>query len=358
MEYPPQPLANYRPVRELTPRGLVRIYSQLSKARLTTLVVLTAMSGVALSPLHASVPVLLSTAVGTTLCAASANTINQLLEEPFDAQMIRTRNRPLVRRAITPLHAFGFAAVTGTLGPAILYALVNPLTAALGAANIALYAGVYTLMKRRTIWNTWVGAVVGAIPPLMGWTACGGHIFPSASYPIETFLPPFLSNASPGLSLEAINNPLSAFALLSFLFSWQFPHFNALAHTTRASYAQAGYHMLSVIDPYKNATVSLRHSALLLFICSILTPLSGLTTWNFALTSLPPNLILLRSAWKFARNPTDKTARAVWRNSLWYLPVLLGLMMFHKQGMEWLKWIGIQRNRSEDQDGEEIIESS
>ncbi len=354
IEYPPLPLTDYRPVPALTPRRLFKIYTQLSKARLTTLVVLTAMAGVALSPLQASVPVLLSTALGTTLCAASANTINQLLEEPFDAQMIRTRNRPLVRRAITPLHAFGFALITGALGPAVLYVLVNPLTAAIGAANIMLYAGVYTPLKRRTTWNTWVGAVVGALPPLMGWTACGGHILPSASHPVQTFFPPFLSDLPPGLPLQVVDNPLSALVLFSFLFSWQFPHFNALSHMTRASYAQAGYYMLSVIDPQKNAAVSLRHSAFLLAICSILTPLSGLTTWTFAMTSLPPNLILLRAALRFAWNPTDATARVVWRHSLWYLPVLLGLMMFHKQGMEWLRWMGIHVEPAEEPEDERM----
>ena len=354
IEYPPLPLTDYRPARALTPRRLINVYAQLSKARLTTLVVLTAMAGVALSPLQASVTVLLSTALGTTLCAASANTFNQLLEEPFDAQMVRTRNRPLVRRAITPHHAVGFALITGTLGPAVLYALVNPLTAAIGAANILLYAGVYTQLKRRTVWNTWVGAVVGALPPLMGWAACGGHLLPSSSHPIQTFLPPFLSDLPPSFPFEVVDNPLSALALFSFLFSWQFPHFNALAHITRSSYAQAGYYMLSVIDPQKNAIVSLRHSALLLAICSILTPLSGLTTWTFALTSLPPNLILLRAAFNFAWNPTDTTARVVWRHSLWYLPVLLGLMMLHKQGMEWLRWMGIHVEEKED---ERILEN-
>ncbi|KAG6814995.1 hypothetical protein H0H87_005967, partial [Tephrocybe sp. NHM501043] len=134
----PPPLSAYKPAERLS----LKVYAQLSKSQLSTLVVLTAMSGVALSPLPASVPILLSTALGTALCCASANALNQLQEIPLDAQMARTRNRPLVRRAISPLHATGFALATGLAGPAILWTMVNPTTAVLGAANIALYAGV------------------------------------------------------------------------------------------------------------------------------------------------------------------------------------------------------------------------
>jgi len=299
--------------------------------------VLVAMSGVALAPTSVGVPVLLATALGTTLCSASANTINQLLEIPFDAQMTRTRNRPLVRRAITPLHAASFAVVTGVAGPTILFALVNPLTAGLGVFTVGLYAGVYTLMKRRTIWNTWVGSIVGALPAIMGWTAAGGHILPSSSTPIEMFLPPFLSTSLP-LPLESIDNPLAPLALFALLFSWQFPHFNSLSHSTRASYAQAGYRMLSVSNPSKNALVSLRHTALLIPICSVLVPLSGLTTWTFALTSLPVNMIALQHAWQFWRDRNDKRAKILFHTMLWYLPVILGLLMFHKQGVEWFGW--------------------
>lgn len=305
------------------------------------------MSGVALSPLPTTVPILLSTAVGTALCSASANSLNQLQEVPFDAQMARTRNRPLCRRAISPTHATGFAVATGIAGPALLWTMVNPTTAILGAANIALYAGAYTWMKRRSIWNTWVGAVVGAVPPLMGWTACGGKLWPSVDYPAHLFLPNFLSSGLPTLDLSMIDNPLAPIAFFMLLFSWQFPHFNSLSYIVRGSYAQAGYRMLSILDPAKNALVSLRHAALLVPICSILVPLSGLTSWAFALTTLPPNLICLRAAWKWWRHGGEKRARVVFQHSLWYLPVMLGLMMFHKQGMDWLKWIGLSEQEKE-----------
>ncbi|KAG2145238.1 protoheme IX farnesyltransferase [Suillus clintonianus] len=332
--------AGFKEVEVLTPRHLLKIYAQLAKSRLTILVVLTAMSGVALSPLPATVPILLSTAVGTALCSASANTLNQLQEIPYDAQMARTRQRPLVRKAISPLHAAGFAAVTGVAGPAVLWFMASPVTACLGAANIVLYAAAYTWLKRKSVSNTWVGAVVGGIPPLMGWTACGGNILPSADYPIHFFLPSFLAEAP--LDMSMIDNPLGAFALFMLLYSWQFPHFNSLSHFIRGSYAQAGYKMLCVLNPQKNALVALRHSLLLVPICSILFPLSGLTTWAFAITSLVPNAICVRGAWTWWRRCGEKEARILFQHYLWYLPVILALMMVHKQGLEWRRWVGMQ----------------
>ncbi|RDB31028.1 Protoheme IX farnesyltransferase, mitochondrial [Hypsizygus marmoreus] len=352
----PVPLSTYKEAEVLTPGRLLKVYAQLSKTRLSILVVLTAMSGVALSPLPATVPILLSTAIGTALCAASANALNQLQEIPLDAQMARTRMRPLVRRAISPLHAAGFAAVTGVAGPVLLWTMVNPTTAALGAANIVLYAGVYTWSKRRSIASTWVGAVVGGIPPVMGWTACGGALLPSAAHPIKLFLPPILSSTPlPPVDLSFIDNPLAPFALFMLLYSWQFPHFNALSYIVRGAYAQAGYPMLSVLSPSKNALVSLRHAALLVPVCSVLFPLSGLTTWTFALTGLIPNLICVRAAWRFWKKGGEKEARIVFQHSLWYLPVMLGLMMVHKQGVDWFQWLGFgPADKEEEKKKEEV----
>ena len=293
------------------------------------------MSGVALSPIPTTVPVLLSTALGTALCSASANTLNQLQEVPYDAQMARTRGRPLVRRAISPAHAAVFAATTGLAGPALLWTMCNPTTALLGAANIALYAGPYTRMKRRTIWNTWVGAIVGAVPPLMGWTAVGGALLPSAG------------------SAVSLDNPLALapWVLFALMFSWQFPHFNSLSQFVRSAYAQGGYRMLAVLDPRKNRLVALRHVILLTGICSTLVPLSGLTTWSFALTSLVPNAIWLRAAWRFNKFGSDSHARTVFTHSLWWLPVVLGLMIVHKNNVDWLQWIGFRAADEEDIEG-------
>lgn len=334
----PAALQGYKRSEALTLRQLLKVYAHLSKSHLTILVVLTAMGGVALSPLPTTVPVLLATAVGTALCSASANTLNQIQEVPYDAQMARTRSRPLVRRAITPVHATAFAVVTGVSGPLLLSSLVNPTTALLGLLNIALYAGPYTWSKRRTTWNTWIGAVVGAVPPLMGWAACGGHILPTSINDIAFFPPYFL--VSPPTDLSMIDNPLAPLALCLVSFCWQFPHFNALSHFVRESYAKAGYRMLCVISPSKNRLIALRHALLFIPICSIVVPISGLTSWTFALTSLIPNVIFINSAWQFWKYGGEKQARALFQHSVWFLPAILGLMMFHKQGMDWSAWTG------------------
>lgn len=357
---PPTSLSpsSFREIEKPTVGKLLKIYNQLAKSNLTILVVLTSMSGVALSPFPATIPVLLATALGTVLCSASANTFNQLQEVPFDAQMARTRMRPFVRRAITPLHGVGFAVATGIAGPAILWGMTNPTTACLGLANIVLYAGVYTWMKRRSIWNTWVGAIVGGIPPLMGWTACGGRLLPETwsidSFPL--FWPSFLTDGTlnlqlsvPPMDLTTLDNPLAPFAFFMFLFSWQFFHFMPLSHMVRHSYTQAGYQMLSVLDPKKNALVGLRHTLLLLPICSVLFPISGLTTWWFAATTLLPNAVCARAAWQFWRRGGEKEARTLFQHSLWYLPVVMGLMMFHKQGMEWLEWLGFKEKEEKEE---------
>ncbi|KAJ6607352.1 hypothetical protein B0H10DRAFT_1818179 [Mycena sp. CBHHK59/15] len=196
-------------------------------------------------------------------------------------------------------------------------------------------------MKRRTIWNTWVGA----IPPVMGWTACGGHLIPTAVNPVHLFPPPFLSSVPVDLAL--VDNPLAPFALFMLLFSWQFPHFNPLAHIVRASYAQAGYQMLAVLSPPKNSLVALRHTLLLVPICSILIPLAGLTTWTFGLTSLVPNMIWTHATWKFWRIGGEKEARVAFRHGLWWLPAMLALMMLHKQGMDWAHWLGLRGEEEE-----------
>ncbi|TRM67786.1 UbiA prenyltransferase family-domain-containing protein [Schizophyllum amplum] len=386
----PAPASAFKPAPPLNASRLVTIYAQLAKRQLTVLNVLATMAAVALCPLPiaesnahallsfadtlppyaASVATLLATATGTALASASANALNQLVEVPFDAQMARTRNRPLVRRAISPLHAFLFAAITGTAGTLTLLLFVNPTTAALAAANIALYAGPYTILKRRTIWNTWVGAVVGAIPPLMGWTACGGALWPTAGKPVSVFLPEWATGVWPmiqeapvhvaswlqvgtlsTLGPEALDNPLAWVGLFAFLFCWQFPHFNAFSYTVRASYAQAGYRMLAVLDPRRNARVGIRYLALLTASTTLLVPASGLTSWWLALTALPPAVVWGRSAIAWwgrglgtgaAKNKAgekvvgrlagggEKAARDTFWHSLWYMPVVLALMMVHK----------------------------
>ena len=257
-----------------------------------------------------------------------ANTFNQILEAPLDAQTPRTRARPLVTRRISPFHAAVFGTVCTVVGGIILYLGCNATTAVLGIGNLILYAAIYTPMKKFTVANTWVGAVVGAITPLMGWTATGGTLYPAFDQPVLLHWP--------GLHLPELPNPLTPLCLFLLLFSWQFPHFNALSHLIRGSYAVSGYPMLSVLSPRLNALVSLRHAVLLVPFTAILAPLSGSVDWSFAITSAAPNAVFVQSAWVFWRQITEANARRLFWVSLWYLPVVLGLMMIHKNVAAWL----------------------
>jgi len=329
---PLAPIDAYRPNSPLTMKRLIGIYSALSKRNLSILMTLTATTGLALSPLPSSLPLLLALTAGTYLTSAAANTFNQILEVPLDAQTPRTRSRPLVMRRVSPFHAAVFGIICTLSGGIILYYGCNPTTAALGIGNLILYAAIYTPMKRFSVSNTWVGAVVGAITPLMGWTATGGSLWPTSDQPIIFHLP------FSDLSLTSdIPNPLTPLTLFLLLFSWQFPHFNALSHLIRPYYALSGYPMLSVLSPRLNALVSLRHAALLIPFTSVLAPLSGSVDWSFAATSAVPNVIFGKAAWEFWVKTGEGTAKRLFWVSLWYLPVVLGLMMVHKSFGGWMR---------------------
>lgn len=304
-----QPPAGFVLQKPPTLARTFRVYRQLAKSRLTFLVVLSGMMGYALCPAAYVVPSalppvvrLLALAGGMTLCSTSANALNQIIEAPYDAQMARTKARPLPRRAIAPAHAFGMAAVSAVSGVAILGTLVNPLTAALGAANIVLYSFIYTPMKRVSIANTWVGALVGALPPLMGWASCTG-------------------------TLDHVTDA-AGWVLAGILFAWQFPHFNALSHVTGNEYARGGYRMMAVTNPMLNRRVALRYALLLIPLCSLALPLTyTVDPVAYGVLSLVPNVALAYASYQFYRRPSEATARACFRLSLVHLPAVMLLAM-------------------------------
>ncbi|ORY56820.1 UbiA prenyltransferase family-domain-containing protein [Leucosporidium creatinivorum] len=370
----PNPEIRWRPRPPSTIPDDLEMYKSLGKARLSALVVLTAMAGYTMCPvdptstqaamealaqsLSSSLPagtsldslaasttpssststlssspannltlsVLLPATVGTALCSASAAAFNELIEAPYDAQMARTRNRPLPRRYMTPLQASSFGALTGVVGITTLYAL-NPLSAAIGLGTIILYCPIYTILKRHTIYNTWLGSIVGSLPPLIGWAACTA-------------------------SLNPLTQP-GAWALFALMYFWQFPHFMALSHTLRSSYASSGYRMLAVLDPAKNALVSLRY-ALALLPLSFTFPLLGLTNAFFPWLSLAPNGLLAVTAWRFWRRREERRAKELFWASLVQLPVVLMLAMVCKKGL----WGGEEEEEEEEEeDGEEEEEA-
>ncbi|KAM7430053.1 Protoheme IX farnesyltransferase [Porites harrisoni] len=281
-------------------RKLPRQYMQLSKIRLTGLVVLTEMAGYAIAPGAMNLSTFLWAGFGTGLCSSSANAFNQWLEVPFDSQMSRTQNRVLVRARLSPLHVVLFGTTAGLLGMSVLLSQVNGLTAALGAGTLFLYTSVYTPMKRLSILNTWVGSVVGALPPLMGWAACTG-----------------------GLDMGAL-------VLAGILYSWQFPHFNALSWNLRADYSRAGYRMMCVTNAPLCRRVTLRHCLALVGLTTLL-PVCGVTTWWLALDSLPLNLWNAFLGYKFYKDSDNRSARRLFRLSLIYLPILMLMILIHKK---------------------------
>ncbi|KAG6459245.1 hypothetical protein O3G_MSEX011274 [Manduca sexta] len=272
----------------------------LSKFRLTSLVVMTSMAGYALAPAPFELTTFALCAAGTGLVSAAANSINQYHEVPFDAQMSRTKNRVLVKGLLEPTHAISFAAMTSMTGISLLYFGVNPLTAALGAGNLILYTSVYTPMKRMSILNTWLGSVVGAIPPLMGWAGCTGSL------------------------------DIGALILGVILYSWQFPHFNALSWNLRPDYSRAGYRMMAVTDPALCRRVALRHTAVITATC-LASPYLGVTNNWFALESLPLNIYFMYLAWEFYKKSDSASSRKLFRFSLIHLPALMLLMLVNKK---------------------------
>ena len=268
------------------------LYSKLSKARLTALVTLTATAGYYIAP-GPFVPLAVAgVTVGTFLCSASANSFNQFVEVPYDCQMARTKDRVLVRGMLRPSNAAYFGTISGLLGFSLLASTVNMPTACLGLFNIILYAGIYTPSKRMHIANTWIGAVVGAIPPMMGWLACTG-----------------------GLDIGAL-------VIAGMVYSWQFPHFNSLSWNYRPDYSRAGYRMMSVTDPALCRRVTLRH-AIAQIPLSIASCALNVTNWSFLVISLPCNIYLALLSWEFYRNANNNTARKLFKCTLWHLPVLM-----------------------------------
>ncbi|XP_049636262.1 protoheme IX farnesyltransferase, mitochondrial-like isoform X2 [Suncus etruscus] len=283
--------------------NLPGILARLSKIKLTALVVSTTSAGFALASGPFDWPCFLITVVGTGLASCAANSINQFFEVPFDSNMNRTKNRPLVRGQISPLLAVSFATCCAVPGVALLTWGVNPLTGALGAFNIFLYTCCYTPLKRISIVNTWVGAVVGAIPPVMGWTAVTG-------------------------SLDA-----GAFLLGGILYSWQFPHFNALSWGLREDYSRGGYCMMSVTHPSLCRRVALRHCLMLIGL-STAAPILDVTTWTFPIIFLPINLYISYLGFRFYMDADRKSSRKLFFCSLWHLPLLLLLMLTCKQSIQ------------------------
>jgi len=277
-------------------------YLELTKPRMNLLVVTTTMVGYYMAVRGRSdwlkVP---ATLFGTALCAGGASVLNQFLERNFDRLMPRTRNRPLAARRFEPAEALGFGLGLGLGGTAMLALLVNPLTAFLAAFTILSYVLIYTPLKRRTTMNTLIGAIPGAIPPVIGWTAVRGEISPQA------------------------------LALLAILFLWQMPHFLAIAILYRNDYAAAGFRMLPVVD----RSLKLTGQQIILFClalipASMLPTLLGMDGQFYFEAAVLGGLAFLSFGMGCASSGSRADARKLFLCSIIYLPLLMAIMMLDR----------------------------
>ena len=278
------------------------VYSDLVKARLTFLVLLTTLVGFYLGWRGPVDYLLMMHAVfGTALVASGAAALNQLLEREYDARMRRTRNRPLPSGRLQPATVMIFGGVCSVAGIAYLALLVNPLTSVIGAVSLLSYVFIYTPLKRMTWLNTVIGAIAGGLPPLMGWTAARG---------------------------EMSGGGWALFAILAF---WQLPHFMAIAWMYRDEYAKAGFVMLPVVDPSgertANQAVCYTLGLLPVSLCPFLFHLTG-NIYLFGAFAL--GLVFIWFAIQFARELTVGRARQLFYVSIIYLPLMLVLMVLDK----------------------------
>ena len=280
-------------------RAWFQDWSELCKLRLTSLVLLTTLVGLycgaagRLDPWRA-----VFTLLGTVLVAAAAAVLNEWLERDLDARMERTAQRPLPTGRVSPDEALLGGAVMAAAGLAILYFGVHAPAAFLAAATLALYLFLYTPMKKFSVLNTLVGAVPGAIPPLLGFVAGRGNLGPEG------------------------------WALFSILFLWQIPHFLAIAWRYRADYRRAGFRMLPCSDDKGRVTGLVATLYCLALLAVSLWPvyLGAAGSWYLG-GSIALGLVFSALATRFAIRPTTETARQLFLASVAYLPLLLILLV-------------------------------
>jgi protoheme IX farnesyltransferase len=277
-------------------------YLSLTKPELTILSVLTALAGYYLGAggvLEGAG--VIHTLLGTAMVGGGSGALNQYIERGYDAQMKRTENRPLPSGRIAPREALLFGLLLSCAGIAYLAASVNMLTALLAALTCVTYLSLYTPLKRLTPLATLVGAIPGALPPVMGWTAATGEI-------------------SSG-----------ALVLFGILFFWQMPHFLSLAWMYRKDYARAGYRLLSVMDAdgTRTATQAMVHTCLLIPVSFLLLKWGGAgIIYGVSAAILGAGFLVFSILLLSGR--TSSAARRLFFASLMYLPALMLAMVLDR----------------------------
>lgn len=297
------PAQTASPAEEVTvTRGRLGDYFQLTKPRLNLLVLVTTFVGYYVATTDAlDVGGLVNALLGTAAVAGGASALNMYVERDRDGLMARTATRPLPQGRLTPTDALVFGVALGAAGTVWLAVTANLLTALLGLISLVVYVGIYTPMKVRSTFNTAVGAISGALPPVMGWTAARGTL------------------------------DLQAAVLFAILFLWQHPHFFALAWMYQRDYDRGGYRMLPTVDP--DGLLSAR---LMVLFSLALVPVSLVLTLTFnagriyALGAVVLGALMVVMSLRFTRDRSVPAARKVFRSSLLYLPVLLLLLMLDR----------------------------
>lgn len=283
--------------------GLLADLLDLTKARLNLLVLITTFVGYWMGATGTmDWARLIQVMLATAMTAASAATLNQLWEVRIDALMERTKTRPLPSGRMKPTAALALGLVLGIAGTVWLWLAVNRISALLAVSTIVIYVLLYTPMKRRTAYCTVVGAVSGAIPPVIGWSA-----------------------ANPELSL-------GAWVLFGILFTWQMPHFLAIAWMYRDEYRRAGLVMLKRDDQTGIATAVTSFLFTMLLTFTTMVPFNaGLGGSIYLGCALIINSVFWLAALHFWADRSRPIARRLFFASIIYLPLILGLMVFTKQ---------------------------
>ncbi len=276
----------------------------LTKPEVTSLVVVAAAVGFRMaSPSPLNWGRFLGVLLGTALVSGGTAALNMWIERDADGRMLRTAKRPLPAGRMRSGTALGVGLALATIGGGYLYFFVNPLSSALALATLASYLLIYTPLKQRTQWCTFLGAFPGAAPPLIGWAAARGTLDPGA------------------------------WALFAILFLWQFPHFLAIAWMYRQDYERAGMRMLPPADV--DGVVTFRR----ILLCSVaMLPVSllpsylGATGWLYPVGAIALGLAFVASGWWAARYKTGWHARVILHASVAYLPLLWALLAFDRRG--------------------------
>jgi protoheme IX farnesyltransferase len=289
-------------LERLSARDRAAAYLELTKPRITFLIVLTAAAGFALaSPGRVDYRAMLTAMVGIALLSSGIATLNQYMEKDLDALMRRTANRPLPTGKLLSWEALAFGVGLTVLAEIYLVVLVNPLSAVLGLTVIAGYLFAYTPLKTRTSLSTFVGAFPGAVPPLIGWASARGTI------------------------------GVEAWVLFAILFLWQFPHFLAIAWMYREDYARAGILMLPVVEPDGRVTGQqiVLYTVMLLPV-SLLPTFLGTAGKIYFAGALILGLVFLYFSLRAAFSKSRQAARQLLLASVIYLPLLFILMVLDR----------------------------